>query len=140
MRLWTHREFYEQVAFFIRLLENGRLHIRKTLEPNHAKLYLFRLDEGDPRGSRWVGPFHSGSSVVTRSGLIGPEMSSTRRLAITVGRRLKDSSMSCGIWPIPITEVLDERRENKLIRVIRRQTRLLSVTPFELCARTEAHS
>ncbi|HBG08594.1 MAG TPA: helicase, partial [Firmicutes bacterium] len=39
------QEFYEQVAFFIRLLENGRLHIRKTLEPNHAKLYLFRLDE-----------------------------------------------------------------------------------------------
>ena len=32
--------FYNQVTFFLELLENGRLQIRKTENPNHAKLYL----------------------------------------------------------------------------------------------------
>lgn len=35
------QEFYEQVTFFLDLLENGSLQIRKTFDPNHAKLYLF---------------------------------------------------------------------------------------------------
>lgn len=34
------REFYEQVPFFIGLIENGRLNIKKTQEPNHSKLYF----------------------------------------------------------------------------------------------------
>ena len=37
--------FFNQIEFFIQLLEEGRLIIRKTLNPNHAKLYLFKLNE-----------------------------------------------------------------------------------------------
>lgn len=38
-------EFYNQVGFFVQMIEEGRLEIRKTENPNHAKLYLFHLNE-----------------------------------------------------------------------------------------------
>lgn len=122
------QEFYEQVAFFLRLLENGRLHIRKTLEPNHAKLYLFRLDEETQEALNGPGRFITGSSNLTRSGLIGQN-----EFNVEIGdygweeaERYFDE-----LWDmaIPITE-LDERRE-QVIRVIRRQTQVAEVTPFE---------
>lgn len=37
--------FYNQLEFFIQLLDEGRLIIRKTLNPNHAKVYLFSYNE-----------------------------------------------------------------------------------------------
>src|SRR5690606_31921470 len=37
--------FYNQVTFFVEMLEQKRLIIRKTENPNHAKLYLFRLNQ-----------------------------------------------------------------------------------------------
>ena len=40
-----NHDFYEQVDFFVRLLEEKKLLIRKTLDPNHAKLYLFKIKD-----------------------------------------------------------------------------------------------
>ena len=40
------KEIYEQVEFFIKLLRENKLLLRKTKKPNHAKLYLFILEEG----------------------------------------------------------------------------------------------
>lgn len=40
-----NQTFYEQVAYFLELLQGGRLQIKKTLEPNHAKLYLFQVKD-----------------------------------------------------------------------------------------------
>ncbi len=37
--------FYNQIGFFIKLLEEDRLIIKKTLNPNHAKVYIFKLYE-----------------------------------------------------------------------------------------------
>lgn len=42
---FDNSEFYEQVRFFIEMIKQGRLLIRKTYEPNHAKLYIFKLQE-----------------------------------------------------------------------------------------------
>ena len=39
------QEFYQQVRYFIDLIGEGRLIIRKTYNPNHAKIYLFKLEE-----------------------------------------------------------------------------------------------
>ena len=39
------KEFYEQVRFFINLIAENRLIIRKTFKPNHSKLYLFKLEK-----------------------------------------------------------------------------------------------
>ena len=35
------QEFYQQVRFFIKLISEDKLLIRKTFNPNHAKIYLF---------------------------------------------------------------------------------------------------
>ena len=37
--------FYKQVSYFVRLIEQNKLIIRKTAEPNHAKLYIFKIKE-----------------------------------------------------------------------------------------------
>ena len=37
--------FYNQVEFFLQMLNEKRLIIRKTENSNHAKLYLFRLNQ-----------------------------------------------------------------------------------------------
>lgn len=65
------QDFYEQITFFLHLLENGRLQIRKTLDPNHAKLYLFRLNEAGQALTNAPGRFITGSSNLTRAGLLG---------------------------------------------------------------------
>ena len=58
------KEIYEQSGFFIKLLKEGKLVIRKTKRPNHSKLYLFKLHEiAAPR------LFITGSSNLTKAGL-----------------------------------------------------------------------
>ena len=62
------KEIYEQVEFFLKLLKEEKLVIRKTREPNHAKLYLFKLE-----GNLLPHTFITGSSNLTLAGLKGQE-------------------------------------------------------------------
>ena len=66
-------EFYSQVEFFLSMLEEGRLIIRKTENPNHAKIYLFKLNEEQAHLQNLDGMFITGSSNLTRAGLSGQE-------------------------------------------------------------------
>ena len=122
------QEFYEQVDFFIHLLENGQLQIRKTFDPNHAKLYLFRLDEAGQSLVNAPGRFITGSSNLTRSGLLGQH-----EFNVEIGDYGWEDAEAYfdNLWntAIPISE-LNERRE-QIIRIIRRQTQVAEVTPFE---------
>jgi len=56
--------FYEKI-------KDGTLEIRKTLEPNHSKLYLFEYTEPFSRGGEQPGSLITGSSNLTRSGFRG---------------------------------------------------------------------
>jgi len=58
------KEIYEQAEFFLKLLKEGKLILRKTRKPNHAKLYLFTLDSQ-------ITPnlFITGSSNLTKAGI-----------------------------------------------------------------------
>ena len=60
------REFYEQVDYFIHMIKAERLIIRKTLEPNHAKLYLFKM-KAELQGLT-TAKFITGSSNLTKAG------------------------------------------------------------------------
>ena len=64
-------EFPEQARFFLQLLEDGRLELRKTREPNHAKLYLFKVDAPQRKLLGSPGKFITGSSNLTHAGLRG---------------------------------------------------------------------
>ena len=122
------QEFYEQVSFFLDLLENGRLQIRKTLDPNHAKLYLFRLDEDGQSLINAPGRFITGSSNLTRSGLLGQH---EFNVEISDYGWEEAEAYFDDLWnkAIPISE-LAERRE-QIVRIIPRQTQVADITPFE---------
>jgi len=52
-------------------IKNGTLEIRKTKDPNHAKMYLFEFTEESSHHGEEVGRVITGSSNLTRSGLRG---------------------------------------------------------------------
>lgn len=56
-------------AFFLGKIRDGSLEIRKTLEPNHAKLYLFEQSPEHSQGGSYPGTVITGSSNLTWSGL-----------------------------------------------------------------------
>ena len=64
-----NEEFYNQIEFFTKLLEDDRLIIKKTLNPNHAKIYLFKLDNQFQDLFNIEGQFITGSSNLTKAGL-----------------------------------------------------------------------
>lgn len=59
------KEVYEQYEFFLKLFEEGILELKKTRDPNHAKLYLFKLKENPFLPHLFI----TGSSNLTRAGL-----------------------------------------------------------------------
>lgn len=123
-------EFYEQSTFFLHLLEEERLHIRKTFDPNHAKLYLFRLNKAGQTLFNAPVRFITGSSNLTRAGLLVQH-----EFNVETGYGWEDAEAYFDeLWQtaIPLSE-LPERKE-QILRIIRRQTQVAEVTPFEAYA------
>jgi len=123
------QELYEQVDLFVGLIEKGRLHIRKTLEPNHAKLYVFKIKEAlkGIANSKFI----TGSSNLTRAGILGQN-----EFNVEIGDYGTQEAEEYfdELWKsaVPITE--DDQRKKDLINIIRRKTQLAAVTPFEAYA------
>ncbi|OFM85276.1 helicase-related protein [Weeksella sp. HMSC059D05] len=121
-------EFYNQVGFFVQMISEGRLEIRKTENPNHAKLYLFQLNEDQAEIQSMPGQFITGSSNLTRSGLQNQEEFNVEikdygyREAVQYFDELWERA-------IPITETEENRK--LLIDFIQNKTQVATVTPFE---------
>lgn len=121
-------EFYNQIEFFIEMLVENRLIIRKTQNPNHAKLYIFRYNASKKDWSGAAGQFITGSSNLTRAGLSGQEEFNVE---------IKDygfddtNSYFDELWEeaIPITEY-DDRKQD-LLNFIKHKSQAAIVTPFE---------
>ncbi len=121
-------EFYNQVGFFVQMIEENRLEIRKTENPNHAKLYLFHLNEDQAEKQGMPGQFITGSSNLTRSGLHNQEEFNVE---------IKDYGYADAVqyfdelWEraTPITEHLENRKI--LIDFIKNKTQVATITPFE---------
>ena len=62
-------EQIEKFKLFLQKLEEGTLEIRKTSNPNHAKLYLFQNKEEDNVCGTFPGTMITGSSNLSVSGL-----------------------------------------------------------------------
>jgi len=75
VKLFNDTDFFDstdkQEAFkiFISKIRDGSLEIRKTLHPNHAKLYLFTKKTEASEGGRYPGVLITGSSNLSKSGL-----------------------------------------------------------------------
>jgi superfamily II DNA or RNA helicase/HKD family nuclease len=126
-----HQEFYEQVSYFLELLQNGRLQIKKTLEPNHAKLYFFKVKD-EVRGLLpQDGKFITGSSNLTRAGIRGQN---EFNVEISDYGTQEAEAYFDDLWvtAVPITEI--PGRKDHLTRFVRNKTQVANVTPFEAYA------
>ncbi|MEP1141845.1 MAG: SNF2-related protein, partial [Balneola sp.] len=123
--------FYNQVTYFKKLLHEERLVIRKTEQPNHAKLYLFRLNKEQSEIQNILGQFVTGSSNLTKAGLSGQHEFNVE---------IKDYGYAEAeeyfdeLWKyaIPISEV--DSRKDFLIKFIEHKSQAANVTPFEAYA------
>ncbi|MFW0862064.1 MAG: helicase-related protein [Candidatus Komeilibacteria bacterium] len=121
--------FYEQVNFFLKLIKENKIRIRKTREPNHAKLYLFRLNEQAGIGSRDI--FITGSSNLTSAGLAGQHEFNVEISDSGVDEAKKYFK---DLWETAdrITEV--EEFKTRLLDLVENKTMAAEFTPFEAFA------
>lgn len=121
-------EFYNQVSFFVQMIEEDRLEIRKTENPNHAKLYLFQYNEEYTHNLAKEGEFITGSSNLTRSGLSNQE-----EFNVEISDYGYENAVQYfdELWEraTPITENLENRKT--LINFIKNKTQVATITPFE---------
>jgi len=121
---FDNADFYEQVHFFIDLINSERLVIRKTLYPNHAKLYLFELQGSQIASCRFI----TGSSNLTRAGLFTQD-----EFNVEIGdygfTEAQDYFEELWGKAIKVTESPETRQ--KLIRTIKEDTIIKEITPFE---------
>jgi superfamily II DNA or RNA helicase len=120
-------EFYEQAIFFLDLMDSGRLEIRKTESPNHAKLYLFELNSSQIGKNKL---FITGSSNLTRFGL-----SDQREFNVEIADfgfdTAKDYFEECWDNAIPLTQTPAEKYQIR--------TALLNSTPLREVSPSEAY-
>ncbi len=111
-------EINNQVRFFLRLLQEGKLQIRKTRKPNHAKLYLFILED-------IITPhlFITGSSNLTMAGLSAQEEFNVeiKDYGFEEAKRYFDD-----LWKSAVA-----LEPNKVVESINTKTFLKELTPFE---------
>jgi len=114
------------VGFFVQMIEEDRLEIRKTENPNHAKLYLFQFEENHAKIVE--GELITGSSNLTRAGLSNQEEFNVeiRDYGYPDAVQYFDE-----LWEraTPITEHLENRKI--LIDFIKNKTQVATITPFE---------
>lgn len=118
-------EFYEQVRFFIQLIRDDKLIIRKTYNPNHAKLYLFKLEESQV-GRKNL--FITGSSNLTRAGLTTQE---EFNVEISDFGFEDAESYFDALWDEAVKITEHEEAKKKLIEIIEKETLIKEITPFE---------
>lgn len=118
------QEFYEQVRFFVKLIKENRLIIRKTFRPNHAKLYLFRLDENQVKKTLFI----TGSSNLTRSGLTTQE---EFNVEISDFGFEDTESYFDDLWDEAIKITENDKVKEKLIETVEKETHIKEITPFE---------
>ncbi|WP_141266315.1 helicase-related protein [Thermodesulfovibrio sp. Kuro-1] len=118
-----NKNTYEQIDFFIKLLTEQKLILRKTKQPNHAKLYLFKMNES----VKDVIPnlFITGSSNLTKVGLESQDEFNVevKDYGFEEAERYFDN-----LWNNSIT--LAEEDVNQLTEILRKKTFLRQITPF----------
>ncbi len=120
--------FYNQVGFFMEMIEQERLIIRKTLNPNHAKLYLFKIKDKHKDLFNIHSEFITGSSNLTKAGLSSQEEFNVeiRDYGFDHAEQYFDE-----LWDtaIPITETINGKRI--IVEFLKHKSQSAHITPFE---------
>jgi ERCC4-related helicase/HKD family nuclease len=122
---FDNKEFYDQVKFFIKLIKEGRLIIRKTFKPNHSKLYIFKLGPSQVARNAL---FITGSSNLTSAGLTFEQEFNVEisDYGVEDAEKYFDN-----LWKeaVPITE--NDKIKQNLINLLENETLIKQLTPFE---------
>lgn len=118
------QEFYQQVKFFINLIGENKLIIRKTYNPNHAKIYLFKLEESQVRKNLFI----TGSSNLTKAGITTQEEFNVEisDFGFEDAEKYFDN-----LWEEAVKITEDDVIKRRLIEVVEKQTLVKDITPFE---------
>jgi len=118
--------FHDRIHVFVDLIREGRLVLRKTREPNHAKLYLF--DIAEPYSKVKPGVWISGSSNLTQPGL---ETNGELNLDLSDFGFKEAGAYFEELWrdAVPLTENEDVRQ--RILALIERESIVAPLTPFE---------
>ncbi|MBA3047290.1 DEAD/DEAH box helicase family protein [Patescibacteria group bacterium] len=119
------KDFYEQVKYFIKLIREDKLIIRKTYNPNHAKVYIFKLQEGQV-GRKNL--FITGSSNLTNAGL-----STQEEFNVEISDYgFEDTEKYFDkLWEEAIKITENDITKKRLIEVVEGETLIKEITPFE---------
>ena len=121
------KEFYEQVKFFINLINENRLTIRKTYKPNHSKLYLFHLPGQIVRDRVFI----TGSSNLTRVALT---TQSEFNVEISDYGTKEAEEYFDALWEDAVKITENDVLKKKLTSIVENDTLVKQVTPFEAYA------
>ena len=121
--------FFQQAHFFLGLICEGRIEIRKTLHPNHAKLYLFNLKD-DHRLLR-ERLFITGSSNLTRAGLV-----SQREFNVEIADYGTEEAevFFDELWDEAVEITEDDTLKSRLLQIFQEETLIAEITPYEAYA------
>jgi len=122
------KEFYEQVGFFLQLIAQERLIIRKTFRPNHSKLYIFKLEESQVGKSEL---FITGSSNLTGAGL---SKQSEFNVEISDYGFEDAEKYFDELWNVAIKLTEEPDVKERLIKIIENETHVRKIEPFEAYA------
>jgi len=118
------KDFYDQVNFFINLIEENRLIIRKTYKPNHAKLYIFKLKPGEVKNTIFI----TGSSNLTSAGL---KQQQEFNVEISDYGIKEAEEYFDNLWEEAIQITENNVVKERLINTIENKTLIKKITPFE---------
>ena len=119
-----NKDVYQQAEFFIKLMQENKLVIKKTIRPNHAKLYLFKTN--DSTKDLLPHLFITGSSNLTRAGLMDQDEFNVEIMDYGFEEAEKYFD---NLWNSAVD--LDKDDINKIVEIIKQKTFLKEVSPFE---------
>jgi superfamily II DNA or RNA helicase/HKD family nuclease len=122
---FDNKDFYEQVKFFINLIKENKLIIKKTFKPNHSKLYIFKLDPSQVARNAL---FITGSSNLTSAGLTWEQEFNVEisDYGVEEAEEYFDN-----LWNEAVKITEDNVIKQKLIEVLENKTLIKQLTPFE---------
>lgn len=117
--------FHERVGIFIDLLETGRLEVRRTRDPNHAKLYIFAMDESQVGNRKyWI----TGSSNFSEPGLKLRD-----ELNVQIGDFGQEEAQKYfdDLWNVAVPLTGDAATRDRLVKILKDCSVAAEVMPFE---------
>lgn len=123
--LFDNKDFYEQVKFFINLIKEERLIIRKTFKPNHSKLYIFKLDPSQVGRNAL---FITGSSNLTSAGLTWEQEFNVEisDYGVEEAEEYFDN-----LWNVAVKITENDIIKQRLIETLENKTLIKQLSPFE---------